>query len=360
MKRILIIPLVLLLLLPSAAQAQTNERCFPQTGYCISGAIRTYWERNGGLPVFGYPISPLATQSIDEWTGPVQWFERDRLEDHSNEGLGVLAGRLGAQLLFMQSRPWEGLPRETSAPAGCQYFSETGHSLCGAFLRYWQRNGGLERFGYPITNEMTEQIGDWKGTVQYFERRRMELHSELPGSPVLLGLLGSVTSGLPGTCFEALPVLSATAWAYRSVFGCPSAYPIVRQIAYQPFERGAMIWITGIGSRFGNGIIVLTYDPASAATTWQIINDVWHPGMPESGGETPPRGLFEPIRGFGKIWREFPQIRQALGWATAPESADQGVFHRFERGSMVLRQSVDRVVLLYHDTGRAEEIARLP
>ncbi|MFP4438383.1 MAG: hypothetical protein ACLFVO_14155 [Chloroflexaceae bacterium] len=26
------------------AQAQIGERCFPETGYCISGRIRTFWE----------------------------------------------------------------------------------------------------------------------------------------------------------------------------------------------------------------------------------------------------------------------------------------------------------------------------
>ena len=39
---------------PASAQSQ---RCFPETSFCIAGVIRTYWERSGGLAVFGYPIS---------------------------------------------------------------------------------------------------------------------------------------------------------------------------------------------------------------------------------------------------------------------------------------------------------------
>jgi hypothetical protein len=31
--------------------AQANERCFPETGLCITGRIREFWEQNGGLPV---------------------------------------------------------------------------------------------------------------------------------------------------------------------------------------------------------------------------------------------------------------------------------------------------------------------
>jgi hypothetical protein len=33
----------------------------------------------------------------------------------------------------------------------------------------------------------------------------------------------------------------------------------------------------------------------------------------------PPAGLFKPIGVFGKLWDNIPEIRTALGWATAPE-----------------------------------------
>ncbi len=165
-------------LVPGAdAHAQSDARCFPETGSCISGAIRRYWESHGGLPVFGYPTGPVETMSIEGWTGPAQWFERDRLEDHAAQGHGVLAGRLGAERLAQLGRPWapgEGVMRTPT----CRHFPETGYNVCGAFRAYWERNGGLERFGYPITAEQSELIGDQPYIVQYFERRRMELHPE--------------------------------------------------------------------------------------------------------------------------------------------------------------------------------------
>src|SRR5262249_48773717 len=34
-----------------------DARCFPETGQCISGRFRSFWEENGGLAVFGYPIA---------------------------------------------------------------------------------------------------------------------------------------------------------------------------------------------------------------------------------------------------------------------------------------------------------------
>src|SRR6185436_1938890 len=105
---------------------------------------------------------------------------------------GVLAGRLGALMLQAQGRSWETFPRATTIPRSCRYFIETGHTLCGTFLTYCERNGGLERFGYPITEPFEEGLSGWFGTVQYFERRRMEHHFENAGTryEVLLGLLG--------------------------------------------------------------------------------------------------------------------------------------------------------------------------
>jgi hypothetical protein len=77
---------------------------------------------------------------------------------------------------------------------GVVYFSQTGHTLRGPFLRYWQQYGGLAQFGYPLTEEFFEPSGPDNAPlqVQYFERNRFELHPENAGSPyeVLLGTLG--------------------------------------------------------------------------------------------------------------------------------------------------------------------------
>ena len=80
------------------------------------------------------------------------------------------------------------------------YFPQTGHRLGGSFLRYWQAHGGLEIFGFPISEEFTEvsPIDGKPYTVQYFERNRFEYHPEHAGTDfeVLLGLLGNdVTRG---------------------------------------------------------------------------------------------------------------------------------------------------------------------
>ncbi|NTW03949.1 MAG: hypothetical protein HGA19_22195, partial [Oscillochloris sp.] len=175
--------LFIFLAAPSAGvHAAPRQRCFNETGYCVSGAILEYWERNGGLAIFGYPISDESIEPIEgTWSGPIQWFERDRLEDHNNEGKGVLAGRLGANYLEITGRPWQkGIDMPYNPD--CVFVDQTGHNMCGMFLIYWNRNGGLERFGYPISDPIEEKIEGQTYWVQYFERRRMELHPTQGGT----------------------------------------------------------------------------------------------------------------------------------------------------------------------------------
>ncbi len=85
----------------------------------------------------------------------------------------------------------------TSAPTSAgssQLFPETGKSVGGVFLDYWNQHGGLAQQGYPISDEMQEK-SDTDGktyTVQYFERAVFEMHPENTApNNVLLALLGS-------------------------------------------------------------------------------------------------------------------------------------------------------------------------
>jgi len=185
----LLLTLALLALLAFAlpAAAQADQRCFPETGQCIAGPIRAFWERNGGLSVFGFPITAQAAEAVEGSVLPVQWFERDRLEIQPNAS--VTAGRLGVERLLQLGTPWQ---QGMAAPVGqsCTTFPETGHQICGAFAAYWRANGGLERFGFPVTGEFFTELEGGSYTVQYFERRRFELHPAIGSNAVLLGLLG--------------------------------------------------------------------------------------------------------------------------------------------------------------------------
>jgi hypothetical protein len=84
-------------------------------------------------------------------------------------------------------------PSQVSAQGDSRTFPETGKTVKGAFLQYWNTHGGLPQQGFPISEEMQEK-SDTDGktyTVQYFERAVFELHPELQApNNVLLSLLG--------------------------------------------------------------------------------------------------------------------------------------------------------------------------
>lgn len=72
-------------------------------------------------------------------------------------------------------------------------FPETGKTMRGKFLQFWERNGGLAQFGRPITDELLERsaIDGRMYTVQYLQGAAFELHPQnAPPNDVLLSLLG--------------------------------------------------------------------------------------------------------------------------------------------------------------------------
>ncbi len=181
------------------ALVQPGCRHFPETGHNLCGAFLSYWERNGGLELFGYPITEEFSElnRQDGRTYTVQYFERNRFEyhpEHAGTQYEVLLGLLGNDLTASRraEAPFQPI---AAPPPGADYFPETGHSLGGAFRAYWRANGGLAVFGYPISEEFVEvNPADGRAyTVQYFERNRFEYHPEYAGTryEVLLGLLGN-------------------------------------------------------------------------------------------------------------------------------------------------------------------------
>jgi hypothetical protein len=178
-----------------------DGRYFPETGHTVVGPFRRAWEARGGVTVLGYPLSepfPLSEGAELYVRGAtVQYFERGRLELH--EGFAsvqpqdsVTAQRIGLQ--FAAVRPAVS-PSPTSAERIS--FDTYGHTIAEGFKAFWEANGGLAAFGYPITEEFREvNPADGKEyTVQYFERARFEYHHEFKGTSyeVQLGLLGRRT-----------------------------------------------------------------------------------------------------------------------------------------------------------------------
>lgn len=196
------------------ARPLAREICFPdQVPDCLPDPFAAYWEGNGGLPVFGYPIGPAA----EAWSAEAnrslltQWTERNRLESHPENAApyNILLGRMGAERLVQLGQDPLGEGREAGPQAGCLWFEETGHNVCDqaaglGFKSYWESHGladprmdsyqrSLALFGLPLTTARMEVNADdgQSYLTQWFERARFEWHPDKPDEfKVLLGLLG--------------------------------------------------------------------------------------------------------------------------------------------------------------------------
>ncbi len=166
--------------------------CFEATDItnCIGGGFRAYWEQNGGLATFGYPLTAEFSEPTPDGTYTTQYFERARFEYHPENPLEyqVQLGRLGAEL-YSSILPIPDFPQP-----GCRYFPETGYNLCEPFFTKWSSvgdkpgAGNLELYGLPISPlQLKSDANGNTISVQWFERARFELHNS---NEILLGLLG--------------------------------------------------------------------------------------------------------------------------------------------------------------------------
>jgi hypothetical protein len=111
--------------------------------------------------------------------GPGMWMYHCHFQDHSASMKGF----------FNVLPPGPSAQAETS-----RTFKETGKTVSGRFLEYWNQNGGLAQQGFPLSDEFQE-VSELDGktyTVQYFERAVFEKHPENPKPyDVLLSQLGT-------------------------------------------------------------------------------------------------------------------------------------------------------------------------
>lgn len=263
------------------------------------------------------------------------------------------------------------------------FVSETGHNIPDVFWSYLNAVGPVfvsngyvndrivdwvSAFGYPVTEPFWTTIRvegrDRLIMFQAFQRRILTYSPANPaGWKVEMGNVGaqyySWRYETPAVTCQRVPVRGfGRVWAAnRNVpreLGCPMPYPpfdkeITVKTAFQPFERGSMLYVERTTYTLER-IIYVFFDDG----TFQPFEDTWREGQPVNGGLAPPQGLLEPIRGFGKVWREGTgaRVRERLGWATAPEKGADGAYQRFERGEMYWSGTVDKIWVLFNGVAR--------
>jgi hypothetical protein len=264
----------------AASSADDPGRLFPETGKTLTGEFRRFWEQNGGLPIFGLPISDQREEQTPEGRFVVQYFERNRFELHPENppGAQVLLGRLGETGLVQQGIDWQATPPSAPQP-GCQYFAVTGRNVCEPFLSYWRTHGlldphssleqrSLALFGLPLTEPRVETnaAGDTVLT-QWFERARFEDHG---AQGVLLGLLGSELSPLPkGPQVPQPPICPDVPPAVDADLADDPCAPVGKTISatVRGFTPGEPIasWLTGPDGVTRPGVDALAADEQGQA-----------------------------------------------------------------------------------------------
>ncbi|MBL8076376.1 MAG: hypothetical protein JNM55_00315 [Anaerolineales bacterium] len=179
----LLLAAVLLSATWASAFAQTLDfKYFDETGHNVQGEFLKFYNANpNALILFGYPI----TEEFTKDGLNVQYFQRARFELHAElpEGQRVTLTPLGT-VTYSTSEPMN----VSGNALTCQKFS-TGFEVCYDFLEFFNKYGGANQFGNPIS---TFEYRDNK-IVQYFERARFEWQ---PGRPeaqrVVLSDLGRI------------------------------------------------------------------------------------------------------------------------------------------------------------------------
>lgn len=148
-----------------SVRAQTPEsEYFAETGHTVRGEfLRYYHSVPNPTLAFGYPLTEQFT-SKDGKT--VQYFHRARFELDPFQGVKLTP--LGRETYSPEKQ------LVINNPLACRTFIETGYSVCYAFLEFFEGNGGVAQFGYPISpfEFRNNQI------VQYFENARFEWRPE--------------------------------------------------------------------------------------------------------------------------------------------------------------------------------------
>jgi hypothetical protein len=149
---------------------------FSETGHSIAEPFLKGWQARGGLEGPGLPLTrPYVRQGLDGGWLLVQDFERARLEyrpEHAGEQAEIIGAAVGREIARNHANLQAFVPDGGCEPADDRRcFPETGFSIEGDFLAYWQGHHGETLLGLPISTEFTED----GLTVQYFERGRLEL-----------------------------------------------------------------------------------------------------------------------------------------------------------------------------------------
>jgi photosystem II stability/assembly factor-like uncharacterized protein/DNA-binding beta-propeller fold protein YncE len=345
-------------------------RVVASPGYAEDGTVLAYcryqlfWRGEAGSSVFrstdrGASWAQVATYSDAGGTPPLPQPEEllpyppaDVRFQVGNYGEYVLRSSDGGRIWRSVLRPAQpGLSKIVPSPA----FEQDGQVFALApFVLYRSTDGGLTwqaaadpratrpSSGPDLTalavalgqdGQPLVALGDRGGRVALLASNEIEWGPQLVLEPPP-----------PPTTPTPCPPGVAGLWPWPDErLGCPAEPAVEILLAWQPFEQGVMLW------RSDRREIYVLYSGLEA-NRWRLFPDTWQEGQPDRDPALQPaEGREQPIRGFGRVWREEmggPQA--AVGWAMEREQSYTGRVQQYG-GGLVLTAPGGQAYALFSD-----------
>ena len=166
------------------AHAQEEGRYYPETGHTIDGQFVQFFDQQGGLEILGYPITDAFIDPANGWL--IQYFQNARMELMLDPGTGEMTPILSPLGEWLNG--WDPpVNQKGASQEGCTYFTQSGHSVCFAFLEFFTAHGGFQTLGLPVSEFKLEG----ERLVQYFQGYRLDWTPE-EANPVRVAPLGRI------------------------------------------------------------------------------------------------------------------------------------------------------------------------
>jgi hypothetical protein len=204
------------------------------------------------------------------------------------------------------------LPQPTDAPPR---FSPDGSMIAtladdGALLLYDATNGDLlaQQAGHDSSGRGLSFRADGEQLITRGDGANVRVwQANPPAEPLRIAAAAVALSATP-TPMPAGPT------------PLPEGFPPITQtevqVAEQVFEGGRMFWVQPV-----NQLWVMIIDEEGRGD-WIVFEDTFSEDedpITDPNLTPPSDDLLQPERGFGKLWRENQDVRDALGWGITPE-----------------------------------------
>ncbi|MCY3710178.1 MAG: PA14 domain-containing protein [Caldilineaceae bacterium] len=113
--------------------------------------------------------------------------------------------------------------------------------------------------------------------------------------------------------------------------GCPLSTGATLWTAWQPFEKGYMLW-----RQDDDAVFVFTDE-----NEWARYSDDWDSQAYEPARGAEPADRHTPVRGFGYLWATNDDVFADLGWATDVEKGACTLIQAFDGGTLLTGDPVD-------------------